>query len=50
VVKEVITKDNIWFEGWISGEGCEISDVGIHNARIKGWQKDRYAKTELPAS
>jgi hypothetical protein len=35
VVKEVNTKDDIWFLGWISGEVCEISDVGIHNARIK---------------
>jgi hypothetical protein len=25
-----------WFKGWISDEVCEISDVGIHNARIKG--------------
>jgi hypothetical protein len=31
VVKEVITKDDIWFQGWISGQVCEISDVGIHN-------------------
>jgi hypothetical protein len=29
VVKEENTKDKI------SGEVCEISDVGIHNARIK---------------
>jgi hypothetical protein len=42
VVKEVNTKDDIWFYGWISGKVCEISDAGIHNARIKGM----YAKTE----
>jgi hypothetical protein len=24
-----------WFKGWISGEVCEISYVGIHNACIK---------------
>jgi hypothetical protein len=35
VVKEVNTKDNILVLRWISGEVCEISDVGIHNALIK---------------
>jgi hypothetical protein len=35
VVKEVNTKDDIWFKGWISSEVREISDVGIHNARIE---------------
>jgi hypothetical protein len=33
---EVKTKDDIWFKGWISGEVCGISDMGIHNARIRG--------------
>jgi hypothetical protein len=35
VVKEENIKDDFWFYGWISGEVCEIFDVGIHNARIK---------------
>jgi hypothetical protein len=39
VVKEVITKEDIWFYGWISGEVCEISDVGIHNAQKKASNK-----------
>jgi hypothetical protein len=28
-----------YVSGWISGEVCEISDVGIHNARIKASNK-----------
>jgi hypothetical protein len=36
VVKEVNTKDDFWFEGWIYDEVCEISNVGIHNAGIRG--------------
>jgi hypothetical protein len=44
VIKEVITKDDIWFKGWISGEVCEIFDVGIHNARIKKLAKRKMRK------
>jgi hypothetical protein len=38
VVKEINTKDDFWFQGWISDKVCEISGVGTRNAWIKGQQ------------